>query len=285
MLNMNCPRGLRFHGLRRYNARGLAQGKTKMDLGLKGRNAVVLGGTRGIGRAIAETLAAEGSGVAVCARNADQVAATVADLKAKGVRATGAPLDLTDAAALKAWIADAAGELGSIDMLFSNAGAMAQGGDPASWEQNFRLDVLGAVNAFEAARPFLEASGGKTGDAAFVIISSVSAAQADIASSYGPIKAALIHMAKGLARQHAGKKIRVNVVSPGTVYFKGGVWNMVERDMPKRYQDALARNPTGRMATPQEIANAAVFLASPASSFTTGSNLVVDGAISNRVNF
>ena len=147
-----------------------------MDLGLKGRNAVVLGGTRGIGRAIAETLADEGSGVAVCARNAEQVAATVADLKAKDVRATGAPLDLTDAAALKAWIADAAGELGSIDMLFSNAGAMAQGGDPASWEQNFRLDVLGAVNAFEAARPFLEVSGSKTGDAAFIIISSISAA-------------------------------------------------------------------------------------------------------------
>jgi 3-oxoacyl-[acyl-carrier protein] reductase len=92
-------------------------------------------------------------------------------------------------------------------------------------------------------------------------------------------------MAKGLARQYAGKKIRVNVVSPGTVYFKGGVWNMVEQNMPKRYKEALARNPTGRMATPQEIANAAVFLASPASSFTTGSNLIVDGAFSNRVNF
>ena len=256
-----------------------------MDLGLKGRNAVILGGTRGIGRAIADTLAGEGGNVAVCARNADQVTGAVAELKARGVKATGASVDITDAAALKSWIGGAAAELGGIDMLFSNAGAMAQGGDVASWEQNFRLDVLGAVNAFEAARPFLEASGEKSGDAAFVIISSVSAAQADNASSYGPIKAALIHMAKGLARQHAAKKIRVNVVSPGTVYFKGGVWNMVERDMPKRYQDALARNPTGRMATPQEIANAAVFLASPASSFTTGSNLIVDGAISNRVNF
>ena len=75
------------------------------------------------------------------------------------------------------------------------------------------------------------------------------------------------------------------MVSPGTVYFKGGVWNMVEQNAPKRYQDTLKRNPSGRMATPQEIANAAVFLASPASSFTTGSNLIVDGAISNRVNF
>ena len=256
-----------------------------MDLGLKGRNAVVLGGTRGIGRAIAATLAGEGAGVAVCARNAEQVAATVRELKDLGVRAAGAPVDITDGAALKGWIAAVAGELGSIDMLFSNAGAMAQGGDPASWEQNFRLDVLGAVNAFDATRPFLEASGDKTGDAAFVIISSISAAQADRASSYGPIKAALVHMAKGLARQYAAKKIRVNVVSPGTVYFKGGIWNMVEQNTPKIYQDALARNPTGRMATPQEIACAAVFLASPVSSFTTGSNLVVDGAISNRVNF
>jgi 3-oxoacyl-[acyl-carrier protein] reductase len=256
-----------------------------MDLGLKGRNAVVLGGTRGIGRAIAGTLTGEGAGVAVCARNADQVANTVAELKTQGARATGAPVDITDGAALKSWIASAAQELGSIDMLFSNAGAMAQGSDAASWEQNFRLDILGAVHAFEAARPFLEASGEKSGVAAFVIISSISAAQADAAGSYGPIKAALIHMAKGLARQYASKKIRVNVVSPGTVYFKGGVWNMVEQNMPQRYQDALSRNPTGRMATPQEIANAAVFLASPASSFTTGSNLVVDGAISNRVNF
>src|SRR6266480_997690 len=261
------------------------QGKNQMDLGLKGRNAVVLGGTRGIGRAIAGTLAGEGSGAAVCARNADQVAGTVAELQAMGVKATGTPVDITDAAALKSWITDVARELGSVDMLFSNAGAMAQGGDPASWEQNFRLDVLGAVNAFEAARPFLEASGEKNGDAAFVIISSISAAQADAASSYGPVKAALVHMAKGLARQYARQKIRVNVVSPGTVYFKGGVWNMIEQNTPKRYDEALARNPMGRMATPQEIANAAVFLASPASSFTTGSNLVVDGAISNRVNF
>jgi len=256
-----------------------------MDLGLKGRTAVVLGGTRGIGRAIAGTLAGEGADVAICARKADQVKATVAEIGAMGVMATGMAVDITDAAALKAWIAAAAEELGGIDMLFANAGAMAQGNDPASWEQNFRLDVLGAVNAFEAARPFLEASGEKSGDAAVVIISSISAAQADAAASYGPIKAALIHMAKGLARQYAAKKIRVNVVSPGTVYFKGGAWNWVEQNTPKRYQDALARNPTGRMATPQEIANAAVFLASPMSSFTTGSNLVVDGGISNRVNF
>jgi 3-oxoacyl-[acyl-carrier protein] reductase len=256
-----------------------------MDLQLKGKSAIVLGGTRGIGRAIADTLAGEGANVAICARNPDQVKDAVAALKDKGVRATGAAVDITDGAALKSWIEKAGNELGAIDILVSNAGAMAQGADPASWETNFKLDVLGAVNAFDAARPFLEKSADKNGDASFVIISSVSAAETDNASSYGPVKAALIHLAKGLARQHAKRHIRTNVVSPGTVYFKGGVWNMIETNMPQVFKGAMERNPMGRMATPQDIANAAVFLASPASSFTTGINMLVDGTISRRVNF
>jgi 3-oxoacyl-[acyl-carrier protein] reductase len=226
-----------------------------MDLQLAGKNAVILGGTRGIGRAIAETLAAEGANVAVCARNADQVAEAVAALAKSGVKATG------------------------------KSGAMAQGADPASWEQNFKLDVLGMVNAFDAARPFLLKAATANGDASFVIIASVSAAEADNGSSYGPIKAALIHFAKGLARQYAGKHLRTNVVSPGTVYFAGGVWEMVEKNLPEMFKGAMERNPMGRMATPQDVANAAVFLASPVSSFTTGVNLLVDGAISRRVNF
>lgn len=256
-----------------------------MDLGLKGKNAVILGGTRGIGRAIADTLADEGANVAICARNMDQINAAVSALSAKGVKATGGSVDVTDGDALKAWIASAGEELGGIDILISNAGAMAQGNDPKSWEQNFNLDVLGAVNAFEAAEPFLGKTAEAKGDAAFVIIASISAAVADNAGSYGPIKAALIHMAKGLARQHASRGIRTNVVSPGMVYFEGGIWHQVEQNMPDFFKQALSRNPTGRCATPQEIANAAVFLASPASSYTTGSNLIVDGTISNRVNF
>ena len=256
-----------------------------MDLHLKGKNAVVLGGTRGIGRAIAETFANEGANVAVCARNADQIKEAVSALAAIGVKATGASVDITDSDALKAWITKAGEELGGIDMLVSNAGAMAQGADPASWESNFKLDVLGAVNAFDAARPFLEKAAEKNGDASFTIIASVSAAESDNASSYGPIKAALIHYAKGLARQHAKRKLRTNVISPGMVYFKGGVWNMVEEANPDYFKQAIARNPTGRAATPQEIANATVFLASPASSYTTGVNLLVDGSISRRVNF
>ncbi|WP_394705915.1 SDR family NAD(P)-dependent oxidoreductase [uncultured Hyphomonas sp.] len=256
-----------------------------MDLNLKGKNAVILGGTRGIGRAIADTLAGEGANVAVCARNAGQVSEAVEALQAKGVKATGASVDITDADALKSWIQSAGVELGGIDILVSNAGAMAQGNTPEAWTQNFQLDVLGAVNAFNAAEPFLSKSAKSNGDAAFVIIASVSAAQADRADSYGPVKASLIHFAKGLARENAAKRLRVNVVSPGMVYFEGGIWHMIETNQPEFFKQANSRNPTGRCATPQEIANAAVFLASPASSYTTGVNLIVDGAVSNRVNF
>lgn len=256
-----------------------------MDLQLKGKRAAVLGGTRGIGRAIAETLAAEGANVAICARNADQIEEAVAALSKKGVRATGASVDIAKGEELKAWIGDVAKTFGGLDILISNASALTQGVDQDAWERLLKIDVLGAANAFEAARPHLEKAATDHGDAAFVMISSVSAAETQNAQAYGAIKAALIHYAKGLAREFAKRKVRVNVVSPGTVYFKGGVWHLMEQHVPDRYNAAMKANPTGRMGTPQEMANATVFLASPLSSFTTGANLIVDGAITSRVNF
>ncbi len=256
-----------------------------MDLGLKGKKAIVTGGTRGIGRAIAETLAAEGVDIAICARNQDQVDEAVAALSKLGVKATGGVADIADGEGLKKWIADTAKAMGGLDILVANASALANGNDEKSWRACFEIDVLGAVNAFEAALPFLIEAAKKSGDAAATFISSISAAENDNANAYGAQKAAQIHLAKGLARQHAADHVRVNTVSPGTVYFKGGVWNMIEEHMPDMFKQAMSRNPTGRMATPQDIANAAVFLASPASSFTTGINMVVDGAISRRVNF
>ncbi|HEY1706922.1 MAG TPA: SDR family oxidoreductase [Rhizomicrobium sp.] len=257
-----------------------------MELSLKNKVAIVLGGTRGIGRSIAQTFAREGAKVAVCARNAREVDETVSSLKNHGIQASGGSLDISDTFALKAWIAYVAAELGGIDILVSNAGAMAHGNSEDAWVANFKLDILGgAVAAFDAALPMLVRAAEAKGDAAFVIISSVSAAEADHGGSYGPIKAALIHQAKGLARQYAAKRIRVNVISPGSIYFKGGFWEDMEANNAERFKQFLALNPIGRMGSPQEIANAAVFLASPASAFTTGANLVVDGAFSRRVNF
>lgn len=256
-----------------------------MDLGLKGKTAVVTGATRGIGRAIADLFAEEGANVAICARKADQVEAAVADLQAKGVKAFGQAVDIADGPALKAFVKAAGEALGGIDILVSNASALVQGVGEDEWKAMFDIDVMDAVRSFDAARPFLEKAAAEKGDAAFLITSSVSAAEATNASSYGAMKAAQIHYAKGLARENAAKPIRVNVISPGTVLFEGGVWGNVKAGMPQFFEQMIKRNPTGRMATPEEIAAATVFLASPRSAFTTGINMLVDGAISSRVNF
>ena len=247
--------------------------------------AVVTGGTRGIGRSIAECFADEGAHVAICARNADQVAETVKALEAKGIKAWGDAVDIADGPALQAFIKQAGEKLGGIDVLVSNASALVQGNADADWQAMFDIDMLGAVRTWEAAKPFLTAAAAKTGDAAFIITSSVSAVNSDNPSAYGAIKAALIHFAKGVARQNAAGKVRCNVVSPGTVFFEGGVWGNVKANMPGFFDQMIKRNPTGRMATPEEIAAATVFLASPRSAFTTGINMIVDGAITQRVNY
>lgn len=253
-----------------------------MDLGLKGLRAVVTGGTKGIGRAIAETLAAEGADVAICARHADDVEQTVAALKAKGVRATGRAVDVADGAGLMAWVADVAAEFGGIDIAVSNVSALAIGTDDESWKRGFDVDMMGTVHLVNAAMPHLERSKA----ASIVTISSVSGREIDFAAGpYGAFKAALIHYTQGLAYQLAGKGIRANSVSPGNTYFEGGVWNQIKDGNPDLYATALALNPTGRMGTPQEMANATVFLASPAASFITGTNLVVDGALTRGVQF
>ncbi|MEQ9518692.1 MAG: SDR family oxidoreductase [Parvibaculum sp.] len=256
-----------------------------MDLELKGKRAIILGGTRGIGRAIADLLADEGANVAICARNQDQVTDAVTALKSKGVSAFGAAVDIADGKALNHWVGEAANSLGGVDILISNASALSAGNAEENWHAGFNVDVMGAQRSIEAALPHLKKSASDKGDASIVIISSVSAAETSSPNAYGAMKAALIHVAKGYAKQLAGTHVRCNVVSPGTVYFKGGVWNMIEDNMPDVYKDAMNKNPMGRMATPADIANATVFLSSPRSSFTSGINMVVDGAYTGRVNF
>ena len=253
-----------------------------MDLGLQGRKALITGSTKGIGRAIADLLADEGCNVAVCARNKREVSAAVEAITTMGVKATGRALDVGDGVALTSWVADAARELGGLDVLVANVSALAIDGTEESWRKGFEIDMMHTVRAVDAAMPYLEQSD----SASIVIISSVSGVEIDFAAGpYGVFKAALINYAKGLSCQLAAKGIRVNTVSPGNTYFEGGVWHQIEQNVPKLFKQSLSLNKSGRMATPQEVATAVVFLASPTATFITGTNLMVDGALTNRVQY
>ena len=251
-----------------------------MDLGLKGLRALVSGGTKGIGRAVAGLLANEGASVAICARDEGEVKATAADLQAGGVSVYGQALDVSDGPSLKSWVESAAGSLDGLDIVVANVSALAIDNDEESWLRGFEVDMMHSVRMVEAAMPWLE----KSTAASIVTVSSVSGREIDFAAGpYGAFKAALLHYTQGLANQLAVKGIRANSVSPGNTYFDGGVWQQIEQGDPDFFAQALALNPTGRMANPEEIARAVVFLASPAASFIMGTNLVVDGALTRGV--
>jgi 3-oxoacyl-[acyl-carrier protein] reductase len=251
-----------------------------MDLGLSGKSVLITGGSKGIGLAVAELFATEGANVAICARNAEQVGKVVKTLAAKGGKAWGKGIDVADPVALKSWIEGAAKEFGGIDTLVCNVSALAVGDTPESWEKSFRTDMMHTVNSVAAAIPYLE----KSKNASIVIVSSVSGFEVDFAAgSYGAMKAALIHYAKGLSNQLIGKGIRVNAVSPGNTYFEGGIWQNIERGMPDLFKSAMSSNPTGRMGTAQEVAAGVVFLASAVASRISGTNLVIDGALTKAV--
>lgn len=253
-----------------------------MDLGLKGLKAVLAGASKGIGRATALALASEGVDVAICARGKDAVDKTVADIKAKGVKASGQSIDLADAAAYTGWIKSAAEELGGCDIFISFASA---GGGPASeetWKKVFDLDLMSTFRGIQAALPFLEKS--KAGS--IVAISTTAALEEFLGpQAYNAMKAAVINHASAMAQALAPKGIRVNTVSPGPIYIDGGSWDMVKTHMTPIYDMTLKGIPMGRLGNAEEVARAITFIASPACRFMTGTNVVIDGGFTKRVQY
>jgi NAD(P)-dependent dehydrogenase (short-subunit alcohol dehydrogenase family) len=251
-----------------------------MDLKAQGLKAVVTGGTRGIGRAIVETFLDEGVDVSFCARSSDAVEETAQALSGRGAHVHGSTVDVGDAVALSAWVDASAERMGGIDIAVSNVSALAIPDTDENWETSINVDLLGTVRLVKSAMPYLE----KSSAASIVTVSSVSGREVDFASGpYGTVKTAIVAYTQGLAFQLADKGIRANTVSPGNTYFEGGVWESIKHGDPDLFATALGLNPTGRMGTPEEMAAAVVFLASPISSFTTGTNLVVDGALTRGI--
>jgi 3-oxoacyl-[acyl-carrier protein] reductase len=202
------------------------------------------------------------------------------------VKAVGQALDVGDGTALKTWIAAAGAALGGLDILVSNVSAM--GGLPGEegWRRYFEIDVLGTVRAVEAAQPLLERSGA----AAIVQIASIAAIEVGhdvfpdgFLQAYGAVKAALTNYVAELSRTLGPKGIRANTVTPGPIYFPGGVWHKREQEGNPMYRKALAHARLGRLGRPEDVARAVVFLASPAACHISGANLVVDGAFTRRV--
>lgn len=254
-----------------------------MDLGLAGKRAIITGGTRGIGRRIVDLLVAEGCHVGFCARDQQQVDDAVAELSsAQDVKVIGGVCDVTDDAGLRSWISETATALGGLDILVPNASALVGSADVEAWRLGLEVDVLGTVRAVEAALPFLE----KSNAAVIVAISSTAAVNVSGGvRAYSGLKAAIISYMSGLSSNLGAKGIRANTVSPGAIYFEGGVWDVRKREAPEAYAAAVARNPMGRLGTPEEVAAAVVFLASPAASYISGTNLIVDGAATSRIQY
>ncbi len=247
-----------------------------MNIDFKGMNVVVAGGSRGIGRSIALAFSAAGANVSICARGAEALRAAEQDLRAGSVGTVhSAACDLADGDAIKAYIDAAASALGGIDILVNNASAFGRSDDEAGWAASIGVDLMAPVRASYASLPFLEKRGG-----AIVHIAALAGLRPSVRTPpYGAIKAAIIQYTKTQAAQLAAKKIRVNCVAPGPIYFKGGTWDVNRREKPEIYQHVLARCPFGRMGTPEEVANVALFLASDAASWVTGQTIAVDGAL------
>lgn len=264
----------------RYDTRR-GKGNAPMDLGLSGKKVILTGGSRGIGRAALELFAAEGCDIAFISRNADQVAETVNALSAHGGKVIGQALDLLDHGAYTAWLKSAAEQLGGCDIFVPGASASGMGAT-GDWDACLNADVKGTVLGCETLQPWLE----KSDAPAIVIMASTAATETFVApQAFNAMKAALITYAGQLGQALGPLGIRVNCVSPGPIKFPGGNWEAIKAVAPEFYDATEKQFALGRWGGPEEVARTIVFLASPASSYTTGTNVVIDGGYTKRVQF
>jgi len=251
-----------------------------MDLGLKGKRALITGGSRGIGFAIAEALTAEGATVGLVARDATGLAAAASRLTADGAAVATATADVMDPPVLRGAVDQIARVLGGLDLLVANAGGTVGRGNITSalageFTATFALNAGHAAELIQAGLPHLRAAGG----GAVVIVSSITGMRPAPRTAYAAAKAAEIQLAATAAQELAPHRIRVNAVSPGSIMFPGGSWDTFRQQNPEDFERFQSTQfPHRRLGHVSEVADVVTFLLSDRASWVTGANIVVDGA-------
>jgi 3-oxoacyl-[acyl-carrier protein] reductase len=245
-----------------------------MAFSFDGKRVVVAGGSRGIGRAIAAGFAASGADVSICARGAQTLETTRTELARHGRKVHAAPCDLADGAAVARYVAAADAALGGIDILVNNASGFGMADDEAGWAAGLAVDVMAMVRASHAAIPALSRQAGSS----IIHISSISGLKPSTRTpAYAAVKATMIHYTQSQAAMLAAKGIRVNCIAPGSIEFPGGLWEQRRLAGDPLYARVLGAIPFGRMGEPEEVADVALFLASPFARWVTGQTIAVDG--------
>ena len=196
------------------------------------------------------------------------------ELKQYGRIVHASPCDVTDTDALKNYFAEANEALGGLHILVNNPSGFGMGDDEDGWAKSIDVDLMALVRSSWHAIPLIESSGGGN----IIHISSISGLAGGSSSMvYGAIKAAVIHYTASQSRKLVASNIRVNCIAPGSIIFEGGLWEKAQQEDPEFFNEILAECPFGRMGTPEEVANLAVFLASDAARWITGQTITCDG--------